>query len=103
MLADLNTLDPGQQLEAGLVIVGAGAAGITLALEFAGTARSVLLVESGGLDADADTQGLDQGDVVGMAYEPLESARARYFGGSTNMWTGWCRPLKQFSIQLGVA
>jgi choline dehydrogenase-like flavoprotein len=99
MLADLNTLDPGQQLEAGLVIVGAGAAGITLALEFAGTARSVLLVESGGLDGDADTQGLDQGDVVGMAYEPLESARARYFGGSTNMWTGWCRPLDPIDLQ----
>ena len=85
MLADLNSLDSGQQLEAELVIIGAGAAGITLALEFAGTAHKVLLVESGNLEADADTQALDEGAVIGMAYERLESARARYFGGTTNM------------------
>ena len=88
MLADLNTIDTAQPLEADLVIVGAGAAGITLALEFTGTGHQVLLVESGGLDAEADTQSLGEGDVVGMAYEPLEAARARYFGGTTNMWTG---------------
>ena len=93
MFADLNSLDPGQPLEAELVIIGAGAAGITLALEFVGTAHKVLLVESGNLEGDTATQALDQGDVIGMAYEPLESARARYFGGTTNMWTGWCKPL----------
>ena len=69
---------------------GAGAAGISLALEFLHARHQVLLVESGNLDADADTQSLDEGLVVGLAYEPLEAARARYFGGTTNMWTGWC-------------
>ena len=99
MLADLNRLEPEQRLEADLIVIGAGAAGITLALEFVGTAHKVLLVESGGLELDADTQELDQGDVIGMAYEPLESARARYFGGTTNMWTGWCKPLHPVDLQ----
>ena len=72
---------------------------ITLALEFAGTAHKVLLVESGNLEADADTQALDEGAVIGMAYEPLESARARYFGGTTNMWTGWCKPLDAVDLR----
>ena len=89
------------------MIVGAGAAGISLALEFLHSHHQVLLVESGNLDADADTQSLDEGLVVGLAYEPLEAARARYFGGTTNMWTGWCKPLDPIDLRprpwLGIA
>ena len=107
MLTDLNTLENGQELQADLVIVGAGAAGISLALEFLHSHHQVLLVESGNLDADADTQSLDEGLVVGLAYEPLEAARARYFGGTTNMWTGWCKPLDPIDLRprpwLGIA
>ena len=99
MLTDLNSLENGQELQADLVIVGAGAAGISLALEFVDSSHRVLLVESGGLDADADTQALDEGAVVGLAYEPLEAARARYFGGTTNMWTGWCKPLDPIDLR----
>ena len=40
-----------------------------------------------------------KGSVVGLAYEPLESARARYFGGTTNMWTGWCKPLDPIDLR----
>ena len=99
MLTDLNSVENGQELQADLVIVGAGAAGITLALDFLDSSHRVLLVESGGLDADADSQALDEGSVVGVAYEPLEAARARYFGGTTNMWTGWCKPLDRVDLR----
>jgi choline dehydrogenase-like flavoprotein len=93
VLNDLNELESGQELQTDLVIVGAGAAGISIALEFVGSPHQVLLVESGGMDADGDTLSLSEGSVVGMAYEPLEASRARHFGGTTNMWTGWCKPL----------
>ena len=57
--------------------------------------------------AIAYDQALDQGDVIGMADEPLETARARYFGGTTNMWTGWCKPLHPVDLAarpaLGIA
>ena len=81
------------------MIVGAGAAGISLALEFLHSHHQVLLVESGNLDADADTQSLDEGSVIGLTYPPLEAARARYFGGTTNMWTGWCKPLDPIDLR----
>ena len=107
MLTDLNSLESGQELQADLVIVGAGAAGISLALEFLHSHHQVLLVESGNLDADADTQSLDEGSVIGLTYPPLEAARARYFGGTTNMWTGWCKPLDPIDLRprpwLGIA
>ena len=99
MLTDLNSLESGQELQADLVIVGAGAAGISLALEFLHSHHQVLLVESGNLDADADTQSLDEGSVIGLTYPPLEAARARYFGGTTNMWTGWCKPLDPIDLR----
>ena len=99
MLADLNGLENGQELGADLLIVGAGAAGITLALEFAGTQHRVVLAESGDLDLDRETQELCDGEVAGLAYEPLQATRARYLGGTTNMWTGWCKPLDRIDLQ----
>jgi choline dehydrogenase-like flavoprotein len=93
MLLDVNALPEGQRLEADIVIVGAGAAGITLALEFVGTRHKVILVESGGLDLDGETQALNEGEVIGTTYDPLAAVRSRGFGGTTSMWTGWCKPL----------
>ena len=62
MIDDANQVEPGRTLYADLCIVGAGAAGISLALQFAGTGHSVLLLESGGLAADAATQAQEEAD-----------------------------------------
>jgi choline dehydrogenase-like flavoprotein len=79
---------------ADLVIVGAGAAGITLARQFANTRTSVLLLESGGLERDDAQQDLYKGSMTGLQTLPLHVSRLRYFGGSTNHWAGWSRPLE---------
>ena len=79
---------------ADLVIVGAGAAGITLARQFANTRTSVLLLESGGLERDEAQQDLYMGALTGLQTLPLHVSRLRYFGGSTNHWAGWTRPLE---------
>jgi choline dehydrogenase-like flavoprotein len=52
----------------------------------------VIVLESGGLTYDAETQSLYRGELAGVPYFPLDSARLRYFGGSTNHWSGLCRP-----------
>ena len=78
---DLNRTDQ-------VCIVGAGPAGITLARELADVA-SVLLIESGGFDFDAELEALLIGDVVGIHY-PLVETRARRFGGSSQLWAGYC-------------
>jgi len=74
-------------------IVGAGAAGIALARELAGGRLSVALLESGGFEWDSETQALYQGESAGHPYFPLTACRLRYFGGTTNHWAGYCRPL----------
>jgi choline dehydrogenase-like flavoprotein len=99
VLIDARELDAGAPLEADLCVVGAGAAGIAIALRFIGTGRRVLLVESGGLDFDGATQALYEGANVGRDYFDLDVCRLRFFGGTTNHWEGRCRPLDPLDFE----
>jgi choline dehydrogenase-like flavoprotein len=91
---DARQLSAGTSLETEVCIVGAGAAGITLALSLRDAGCRVLLLESGGLEPEDETQALYQGENRGVPdYDP-DVSRLRFFGGSTNHWAGWCRPLE---------
>lgn len=99
MLTDARQLPDGHELTADVCIAGAGAAGITLARSLEGTGLKVLLLESGGLAYDEPTQLLYEGRSVGQEYWALHTSRLRFFGGSTNHWTGWCRPLDPIDFE----
>lgn len=99
MLHDARSLPPGANLETDLCIVGAGAAGITLARAFIGSGLRVCVLESGGLDPDPAVQALADGENTGLPYHPLAQMRLRRFGGTTNHWSGWCRPPRAFDFQ----
>ncbi len=53
-MLDANNLPDQQQLTTQVCIVGAGAAGIALAMEFIGTGVQVLVLEAGGFDSAAE-------------------------------------------------
>lgn len=74
-------------------IIGAGPAGITCARSLAAKGRRVLLLEAGGWDWSEDSQASYAGETIGDKYFDLDACRLRYFGGTSNHWTGWCRPL----------
>lgn len=99
MLQDFRQRDDGAVIETDVCVIGAGAAGIALARELAGSARTVCVIESGGLEAEPSTQALYEGTVVGEPYPPLEATRLRYFGGTTNHWGGRCRPLDAIDFE----
>ena len=82
-----------------ICIVGAGAAGITLALQFDATPLRVCLLEAGGASYEPLTQRLLEGDVVAAQYPALRDTRLSAFGGSTNVWAGWCRPLEPLDFE----
>src|ERR1041384_2688082 len=90
MHSDARTLPNGSLIEGDLCIVGAGAAGITMALEWIGSPHKVLLLEGGGFDYDPAMQDLYRGENVGLPYYPLHAARLHYFGGTTGHWAGFC-------------
>ncbi len=81
-------------LTADICIIGAGAAGLTLAHKFHQTSLSVLLLESGGLKNDPVTQSFADGTTDGEIY-PFIQSRFRCLGGSTSRWSGMCIPLDE--------
>jgi choline dehydrogenase-like flavoprotein len=92
-------LDAGQiksstNIETYLCIVGAGAAGITIAREFANTNLSVCLLEAGGMSVDPAVDSLSNIENVGHRAGDVNAERLRYFGGTTNHWGGHCAPLE---------
>lgn len=98
MLIDSREIPTDRQLEADICIVGAGAAGICIAREFVGTGVKVIVLESGGLGFDTNTQVLFDGPSDGLTYFPLISTRLRFFGGTTNHWGGNCHPFSSASF-----
>lgn len=87
------SIEHGSTLKSDICIIGGGAAGITIAREFIDAKQSVILLESGGFKSDRKTQALYSGENTGVFYN-LTRSRLRYFGGSTNHWSGMCRPME---------
>ncbi|MEL7504174.1 MAG: GMC family oxidoreductase [Cyanobacteria bacterium J06554_6] len=89
MLIDARTLPNDTSIETDICIVGAGPAGITLAREFKNSHFNVCLIESGGLETDAETQLLSKGEIISSDSYPkdeLEAGRQRQLGGASNRW-----------------
>jgi choline dehydrogenase-like flavoprotein len=85
---DANRLPADATVDADICIVGAGPAGITVANQLDGSAQRVCLVESGDFAPDEDTQGLYEFDAIGHPVRENFMSRARYFGGTSNLWAG---------------
>jgi choline dehydrogenase-like flavoprotein len=80
MFLDFRTVENGALIEADLCIIGAGAAGITIARELARSRIQVCLVEAGGFEFEPDVQDVYAGANVGHPYVDLDAARLRFFG-----------------------
>jgi choline dehydrogenase-like flavoprotein len=80
-------------------IVGAGAAGLTLAQQLAGNGLRVLLLEAGGRDYEPAIAALGAGENVGFPYYDLEDSRLRFFGGTTAVWGGRCAELDAIDFE----
>jgi len=91
--------DSGQDIEADVAVVGAGPAGIVVALELARANHRVVLIESGGTRFDPDTQRL--GDTVGGDEHHVEMSLAtrRQLGGASSMWGGRCVPFDPIDFE----
>ena len=98
MIEDFRSATCPTDLVADVCIIGAGPAGISLALELAGTPWRVCLVEGGGLHSEAASQALNEGESVGPhRFDPSHS-RLRVLGGATRLWGGGCIPLSAIEM-----
>ncbi len=99
MIIDFEQADAPGEFDGELCIIGAGAAGISIAAEFASTGHRVLLIESGGFEFEGTTQGLYDAEDSGIARQAMIRQRLRMFGGSTNHWDGRCAPLDPIDFE----
>ncbi|EWY42860.1 hypothetical protein N825_01955 [Skermanella stibiiresistens SB22] len=93
MILEGAEIPAGEVIETEICIIGAGAAGITMALELTGAPFRVAIIEAGGFDYPENGQPNYEGTQSGIEYADLDACRLRYFGGTTNHWGGYCRSL----------
>lgn len=99
MIRFLEEIEPQAGLEAAICIVGAGAAGITLACELDNRGMSVVLLEAGSLRLDlAASNELYRGTAAAPHPNPSEFRRV-VFGGTTGTWGGRCVPFDPIDFE----
>ena len=86
MLTDARALADGTTLDADVCVIGAGPAGIAVALELAGTGIDVLLLESGGASPERRDRSLAAGENADPRYYRLRRSRVVGFAGASNHW-----------------
>lgn len=99
MIVDFYSADAPTEIDADLCIVGAGAAGIALALEFVGAGERVVVLESGGESFEPETQRLYDSELCGLPCVSVHEGRARRFGGTTTMWAGQALALDEIDFE----
>lgn len=106
MILSLDDLPGSVSVHFDVAVIGAGAAGITLALELQGSGLRVAVFEAG--DRTATDRSTDRyrgplsvGD--GLVYPPLEVWRLRQLGGTTNHWQGFCQRMPEEVFRPGAA
>jgi choline dehydrogenase-like flavoprotein len=103
-VVDSSSLAPSSTLRADVTIIGAGPAGITVALGLLDTGLDIVVLESGSDTYTPEAQALAQGDVaegqfvLGGNPVDLSAVRMRALGGSTGHWGGLCRPLDPLDL-----
>lgn len=100
MLRTATDLELSAVLECDLCIVGAGAAGLALAHEWAGTGRRVVVLAGGGFKERKASQALYGGTVLDPKHHSWPTKyRVRRFGGTTNIWGGRCLELDDIDFE----
>lgn len=93
--------DVQQHLRPTVCIIGAGAAGITLACELDNSGLDVLLLDPGPIKPGASiTQAPYQGSTTPSSHPPADHFRRRGYGGTTTIWGGRCVPYDPIDFEL---
>ncbi len=100
MIEDARKISAHEDLSCDICIVGAGAAGITLALELVHTQYKVILLEAGGMNKSGKSQRLYKGYLADPTrHLPLDTDRYRQLGGTTSIWGGRCLPFDAIDFE----
>lgn len=99
MHIDARNLDNNTTIKGDICIIGTGAAGLSMALDWIDTPHTVILLEGGGFEYDEQVQKLYAGETSGQRYYPIQASRLHYFGGTTGHWAGMCAPFDPIDFE----
>ena len=99
MIIDLKEINDISLFHCDLCIIGSGAAGLALVSEMIPTSFNVLLIESGGLEHEDETQALYEVENSGLPFFGATEGRFRIHGGSTTKWGGQTLPLMPIDFE----
>ncbi len=88
MITDFDTVESGVSPEVDVCVVGSGVAGLTIANQFIGRGRRVMVLEAGGRNIAPESQAMYRAQVVGSPYIGHREGRFRVFGGTSTRWGG---------------
>lgn len=93
MIQSLSDADIDQSLDADVLVIGAGIAGLIVAVELARAGKRVVVIESGHERQDTETHPLNEVDQTGSHYSGALHGRARCLGGTSTLWGGAMLPI----------
>jgi len=100
LLIDLQQEPAAELPETDVIIVGAGAVGLTMGVELARSGSRVLLLEAGGSWVSAQSQAFfNAARSIGRPLHGLHQGRYRVLGGTTTFWGGQLVPLDPLTYQ----
>ena len=99
VIIDLEGLEHVPNTSADVCIIGAGAAGISLAIECFRRGLTVILLEAGGPAFEQASQDIYTSEVHGLAHSGIHEGRFRTLGGTTTRWGGQILELDELDFQ----
>jgi choline dehydrogenase-like flavoprotein len=100
LIFSADALANSSALSADLAVVGAGPAGIAIAIEVANKGFDVVLVESGHEQFDPNTQQLAEAAEWNPAlHAPMSMSVRRQLGGTSTIWGGRCVPYDRVDFE----
>ena len=82
-----------------VIIFGSGPAGISLALELEKKKIKSLIIEAGKNSYSDASQENYKSKIIGDDLSDLKYSRLRQFGGTSDLWGGWCRPIEDWNLK----
>ena len=99
MIRDLVKGAPVSSEPSDICIIGAGAAGIVLAVELARQGKRVTILEGGGPEVEQDSQDPYRSEIAGLNHDGVHIGRFRSNGGSTTRWGGQILELDELDFE----